>query len=146
MKFASHSTTPVHASGDICKTTEQAAHRAPRTGRARFKIGAAATCLFAAMLSAAVSAEDFYLAAPQAPKIPNATFKVTSYGGVGDGKTMNTEAFRKAIEACTKAGGGRVIVTTGTFVSGPIKLASRMALVIEKGAVIQASDKFSDFG
>src|SRR5215211_678805 len=78
--------------------------------------------LMLAVLSATACAESFYLAVPQAPKIPNKTFKVTDYGGVGDGKTMNTEAFAKAIDACKKAGGGKVIVPAGRFVTGPIKL------------------------
>ncbi|MEA3187253.1 MAG: hypothetical protein QOD99_1083 [Chthoniobacter sp.] len=109
-------------------------------------IAAGVLCILIGTLSASTYGQGFYLQVPQPPKIPNATFKVTSYGGVGDGRTMNTEAFRKAIEACTKAGGGNVIVTSGTFVSGPIKLASKMALVVEKDAVILASSKFSDFG
>src|SRR5206468_2369890 len=37
-------------------------------------------------------------------------------------------------------------VPAGTYLTGPIKLVSQMALVVEKGAVIQASSKFSDFG
>jgi polygalacturonase len=59
---------------------------------------------------------------------------------------MNTEAFRATIEACAKSGGGRVIVPEGTFLTGPIALASHMALVLAKGAVLQASDRFADFG
>ena len=83
---------------------------------------------------------------PQAAAIPQRTFKITDFGAVGDGTTMNTDAFRAAIAACAKAGGGRVVVPAGTFLTGPIELASRTALVLEKGAVIQASDKFADFG
>src|ERR1043166_1422507 len=90
--------------------------------------------------------QGYYLQVPQAPKIPSRTFKLTDYGGVGDGKTMNTEAFSKAIDACKKAGGGSVVVPPGTYVTGPIKLVSQMALVVEKGAVIQASEKLTDFG
>jgi polygalacturonase len=59
---------------------------------------------------------------------------------------MNTAAFAKAIEACSRAGGGSVVVPQGVFLTGPIQLKSHMALVVEKGAVIQASNKFSDFG
>src|SRR5438067_13723992 len=89
---------------------------------------------------------DFYLQVPKAPQIPMRAFKVIDYGAKGDGTTMNTEAFSKAIEACAKAGGGNVVVTSGTFVTGPIRLVSKMALIVEKDAVIQASHEFTDFG
>src|SRR5207302_4189653 len=75
------------------------------------------------LLSAtAWSQQGYYLQVPQAPKIPARTFKLTDYGGVGDGKTMNTEAFAKAIDACKKAGGGSVVVPPGTYLTGPIKI------------------------
>jgi len=107
--------------------------------------------LFAAALAAfplpgPLRAKDLVFRAPQAPVIPQRVFKITDFGAAGDGVAINTAAFRKAIEACTKAGGGRVIVPAGRFLTGPIELAGHMALVVEKDAVIQASDKFADFG
>ncbi len=83
---------------------------------------------------------------PQPAVIPERSFRITDFGARGDGKRLNTEAFRAAIEACGKAGGGRVIVPAGLFLTGPMELASHLALVLEKGAVIQATDKFGDFG
>jgi polygalacturonase len=80
------------------------------------------------------------------PDIPNREFSITDFGAKGDGMTMNTDAIRAAITACTKAGGGRVTIPAGTFLSGPIELASHMALVLQKGAVLQATGKFADFG
>jgi len=105
-----------------------------------------AAVLVAALLLAPLKAKDLSFREPQAAAIPLRTFKITDFGAVGDGAAMNTKAFRAAIEACAKAGGGRVIVPAGTFLTGPFELASRMALVVEKGAVIQATDKFADFG
>lgn len=78
--------------------------------------------------------------------IPQRALSILQFGAKGDGTTLNTDAFRAAIQACSKAGGGRVVVPSGTFRTGPIELASHVALVVEKGAVIQASDRFSDFG
>ncbi|GEM_PF-672826 len=83
---------------------------------------------------------------PPAPRIPARTFDITKFGAVGDGATLNTDAFAKAIAACEKAGGGNVIVPPGVFVTAPFQLTSHMALVVQKGATIRASDKFSDFG
>jgi polygalacturonase len=99
-----------------------------------------------ALPASSAAPAEFYLKIPDAPKIPARIFKLRDYGGVGDGKTSNTEAFAKAIQACERAGGGRVLVTSGTYLTGPIQLVSRMALIVDKGAVIQASRKFSDFG
>jgi pectin methylesterase-like acyl-CoA thioesterase len=83
---------------------------------------------------------------PPAPVIPAATFDITAYGAVGDGHTLNTGAFARAVDACRQAGGGSVIVPLGTFLTGPFQVVSHMALVVEKGATIQATGKFSDFG
>src|SRR5687768_10642310 len=58
------------------------------------------------------------------PTFPKRDFVVTKYGAVADGQTDSTEAFRKAIAACHKAGGGRVVVPAGTFLTGAIHLKS----------------------
>src|SRR5262245_55527255 len=58
----------------------------------------------------------------KAPVFPNRDFKITDYGAVADGDTDNTEAIRKAITACNAAGGGRVVVTPGVFLTGAIHL------------------------
>jgi polygalacturonase len=104
------------------------------------------TSICAAILVLSARGEERPWREPAAPVIPARAFSITAFGAVGDGKTMNTDAFRAAIQACAKAGGGRVEVPAGAFLTGPFELASHMALVLEKGAVIQASDKFSDFG
>jgi len=73
------------------------------------------------------------------PQFPNRDFKITDYGAVGDGQTDCTEAFKKAISAANKAGGGRVVVPAGTFFSGPIHLKSNVNLYVSEGAVIKFS-------
>lgn len=70
------------------------------------------------------------------PKFPHHKFPVTKYGAVGDGATDCTEAFRKAIEACTQSGGGEVVVSGGTFLTGAIHLKNNVDLYVEKGATI----------
>jgi hypothetical protein len=62
------------------------------------------------------------------PSIPRRDFRVTDYGANGDGHTLNTGAFRQAIKACAAAGGGRVIVPAGTYLTGPIELLSHVDL------------------
>jgi polygalacturonase len=82
---------------------------------------------------------------PQLPAIPQRRFMLTDFGAIGDGKTLNTDAFRKAIAACRKAGGGEVFVPAGTFVTAPFALTDNMALVLERGATIRGSENFNDY-
>jgi unsaturated rhamnogalacturonyl hydrolase len=73
----------------------------------------------------------------KAPTFPNRDFKITGYGAVADGKADNTEAIRKAIAACNAAGGGRVVVTPGVFLTGAIHLKSNVNLHVTEGATLK---------
>jgi polygalacturonase len=66
-------------------------------------------------------------------------FQVTRYGAVGDGKTDCTSSFAKAIDACNQAGGGRVVVPAGDFLTGPIHLKSNVNLHVSSGGTIRFS-------
>lgn len=74
-----------------------------------------------------------------APTFPNKDFILTDYGAVGDGQKDCSEAFAKAIAACSKAGGGRVVVPAGTYLTGPIHLQNNVNLNVAKDAVIRFS-------
>ena len=71
-----------------------------------------------------------------APVIPNYQVKLTDFGGVGNGITLNTEAFAKAIDALSQKGGGRLVVPQGVWHTGPIVLKSNIELHLNAGAVI----------
>ena len=71
--------------------------------------------------------------------IPDNAVSVTDFGGVGDGQTLNTEAFRKAISALVKKGGGRVVVPQGVWLTGPIVLKDNIELRVEKNAIVMFS-------
>lgn len=79
------------------------------------------------------------LAVPLAAQTPVASpfFNVLDYGAKRDGSASSTAAFRAAIQACAKAGGGTVLVPAGQYVSGAIELVSHMTLHIEAGATIR---------
>lgn len=79
------------------------------------------------------------LARTKPPVFPSRDFAITSFGAEGDNKTDCTEAFRKAIEACHKAGGGRVVVPAGEFSTGAIHLKSNVNLHIKKDATVRFS-------
>ena len=100
----------------------------------------------AAPLCAAVDVSAAENVKPALPKIPNRTIKLTDFGAVGDGRTLNTDAFKKAIAAIAKAGGGKLIVPKGTFRTLAFALCSNLDLHLEEGAVIQAPDTFGAFG
>ena len=77
--------------------------------------------------------------------IPDNTVSLTDFGGVGDGVTLNTEAFRKAISALTKKGGGRLIVPQGVWLTGPIVMKDNIDLHIERNAIVMMSPDKSLF-
>src|SRR3989441_1694647 len=77
------------------------------------------------------------LARIRAPVFPQRDFDVTIFGAAGDGKADCTDAFRRSVEACNKAGGGRVVVPSGEFSSGAIHLKSNVNLHLTKGATIR---------
>ena len=83
---------------------------------------------------------------PALPKIPAHTINLADYGAVGDGATMNTAAFKRAIAAVDQAGGGRLIVPKGIFVTAPFKLCSNLDLHLAEGAVIKAPETFEALG
>ena len=71
-----------------------------------------------------------------APVFPKKTVSLAQYGAKGDGKTLCTEAFSKAIDELSRQGGGRLSVPQGVWFTGPIVLKSHVDLHLEKGAVI----------
>ena len=71
------------------------------------------------------------------PKFPTHDFPITEFGAKPDGKTDCTQAIRKAIDACHKAGGGRVVVPAGEFLTGPIHLQSNVELYLARGATLK---------
>jgi polygalacturonase len=77
------------------------------------------------------------LARIQAPKFPNREFAVTRYGAKEGGKIDNTGAFRNAIDEAARAGGGRVTVPEGVFLTGAIHLKSNVNLVVPKNATVK---------
>jgi polygalacturonase len=75
----------------------------------------------------------------QAPKFAARDFEITRFGAKAGGKTDCTEAFRRAIEEASRAGGGRVLVREGVFLTGAIHLKSNVNLVVEKDATLKFS-------
>ena len=77
------------------------------------------------------------LARIRAPVFPARDFVITAFGAAAGGKSDCSEAISKAIATCVKAGGGRVVVPGGEFMTGPIHLRSKVELHLERGAVLR---------
>ncbi|MBN1155851.1 glycoside hydrolase family 28 protein [candidate division KSB1 bacterium] len=78
----------------------------------------------------------FEMPAIELPSFPDSTFNIIDYDAVNDGHSLNTEAFRKTIQACSDAGGGTVTVPHGIWLTGPIRLESNINLHLDQGAMI----------
>lgn len=79
------------------------------------------------------------------PEIPGKVFNIIDSGAKADGTTNNSQAIQKAIDTAAAAGGGRVVIPSGKFLSGPIALKDTIDLHLEKGAQLLASQNFDDF-
>ena len=73
------------------------------------------------------------------------TFNIISYGAISSANTLNTGAIQQAIDMASKQGGGMVLVPSGFWLTGPIKLLSNVNLHISSGAVLQFSNKPKDY-
>jgi polygalacturonase len=73
------------------------------------------------------------------------TYNVIDFGAVADGKTSNTLAFEKAIKECVKNGGGKVVVPSGKYLTGPIHLESNVNLHLEDQAEILFSTNSKEY-
>jgi polygalacturonase len=67
-------------------------------------------------------------------------FDVRNYGATGDGKTLDTSAVNRAIEAAESAGGGVVLFPPGVYLCFSIHLKSHVRLQLEQGSAIVAAE------
>lgn len=72
-------------------------------------------------------------------------FDVRNFGAVGSGIHLETEAFQRAIDSCSAAGGGTVVVSPGRFRIGTVVLKSNITLYLVAGATLLGSDRLEDY-
>lgn len=110
-----------------------------------FIVGGAITGATDSLRSSGYSADDRWEQVPKilrrikAPVFPKRDLDLLRFGAVGDGKKDCTAAFKKAIDACNQAGGGRVVVPPGSFLTGAIRLKSNVNLHVSAGATLTFS-------
>jgi polygalacturonase len=85
------------------------------------------------------------LARIRPPVFPDRLFDITRFGAIGDGARDCTGAIRQAIAACRAAGGGRVLVPTGRFLTGPVHLHSNVELHVSEGGTLAFSRNPADY-
>ncbi|PAP75394.1 glycoside hydrolase family 28 protein [Rubrivirga marina] len=83
------------------------------------------------------------LARIRPPQFPDRDFSIAEYGAVEGEKA--TDAFRAAVEAAHGAGGGRVVVPPGDWLTGPIHLLSNVELHVSDGATLGFSTDPADY-
>lgn len=79
------------------------------------------------------------------PEIPNRTASVVDFGGVGDGVTLNTEAFARVIDHLAGQGGGRVEIPDGVWFTGPIVMQDGIELHLAENAILLFSNNTADY-
>ncbi len=72
-------------------------------------------------------------------------YPVKDYQAINDGKTKCTVQIQKAIDACSKAGGGMVTFEPGSYVTGALFLKKGVNLEIGKGVTLLASTDIKDY-
>ena len=68
---------------------------------------------------------------------------IDKYGAMGDGRTMNTENIQRAIDECASTGGGRVVFSTGSYLSCGLQLRSNVYLYLPEGCELQGSTGYT---
>ncbi|MGB6686947.1 MAG: glycosyl hydrolase family 28-related protein [Terracidiphilus sp.] len=77
---------------------------------------------------------------PSGPQHNQREFEVRAFGATGDGKTLDTAAINRAIEAAATSGGGTVHVAAGQYLCYSVHLKSNVAVHLDQGAVVVAAD------
>jgi polygalacturonase len=73
------------------------------------------------------------------PALNLGNFNVRNFGAVGDGKTIDSPAIQRAIDAASEAGGGTIYFPGGVYASYSIRLKSNTGLYLEQGAILLAA-------
>lgn len=73
------------------------------------------------------------------------TVNISDFGAIGNKENVQTDAIQKAIDYCFNCGGGEVIIPSGTFITGDIRLRSNITLHLMENAVLKGSHNTEDY-
>ncbi|MDH7502128.1 MAG: glycosyl hydrolase family 28-related protein [Verrucomicrobiota bacterium] len=92
--------------------------------------------LIAAVLAVAIAELHSGESAARVTEDNAGTFNVRAYGARGDGVSLDTDAINQAIAACSEAGGGKVLFPPGRYLTGTVRLKSRVTVFLDAGAAL----------
>lgn len=100
-----------------------------------------------ALCCTTMKAEKYPFKMPEVatPSIPDYSVNITDFGAVGDGKTLCTDAFSKAMKHLSSKGGGRIIVPAGIWFTGPIEFENNCELHTEQCSLILFTTDFDAY-
>ena len=98
-----------------------------------------------ALLLCGLPARAAEVPSPMAAPAGGAIFNVRDFGAHGDGRTKDTAALQKALDACANAGGGTVVVPAGIYLTGSIVLPAQTTLKLEARASLMGSPDIEDY-
>jgi polygalacturonase len=115
-----------------------------------FEIGIASSTIPDPPVRIAPIRTPFEMPQLKRPSFPKVTFDIRNYGAVqckweDTEKRKSTEAINKAITACHKSGGGKVLIPKGDWLTGAIHLKSNVNLHIAKGATVHFTNDLEDY-
>ncbi len=70
---------------------------------------------------------------------------VRDYGAIGDGKSLNSAAIQRAVDAAAARGGGTVRFPSGDYVTGTVRLRSDVTLLLDAGCTLWGSTDIADY-
>jgi polygalacturonase len=76
---------------------------------------------------------------------PPRQWNVREFGATGDGRTKDTAAFQKALDACAVSGGGEVVVPAGNYLLGSVQMGNRTTLRLSRETVLTGSPDLTDY-
>jgi len=131
------------------ESCEQSMMKAKYPGRREFIFGIAASSAIVPTRSVAEYWPSFGASAgirngSESPPAHHVV-SVLDFGAVGDGRTLCTAGIQAAINACAAAGGGKVFVPAGKYLTGPIFLKSNLEFEVLAGATLVGSTNFSHY-
>lgn len=74
----------------------------------------------------------------------NSFYNILDFGAKKDGKTLNTDVFKKIVKKCKENGGGEIYLPPGEYLTGTIELDSKIVLNISAGAKLIFSDNLEN--
>lgn len=80
-----------------------------------------------------------------APVFKKDTFNIIQFGAKPDGVTLNTTRINEAIKACSRKGGGVVLVPGGVWLTGPVEMQNNVNLHISRSAVVLFTKDFNQY-